>query len=39
MLTEIGSGFASIVYLGENIKTQQIVCIKVVDLLVLGAGK
>lgn len=34
---ELGSGFASIVYLGENIHTQEIVCVKVIDYMALGS--
>lgn len=36
MAAELGSGFASVVYLGENIHTQEIVCVKVIDCIALG---
>lgn len=39
MSLELGSGFASIVYLGECLATQKPVCVKVIDLHVLGGAK
>ena len=36
MSIELGSGFASVVYLGENIATQEPVCVKVIDYFALG---
>jgi hypothetical protein len=39
MSLEIGSGFASIVYLGECLTTQKPVCVKVIDLSILGGSK
>ena len=37
MNLELGSGFASVVYLGENIHTHEIVCVKVIDCIALGS--
>ena len=39
MSLELGSGFASIVYLGECLATLKPVCVKVIDLQVLGGHK
>lgn len=39
MSLELGSGFASIVYLGECLTTLKPVCVKVIDLQVLGGHK
>ena len=36
MSRELGTGFASVVYLGFNIVSSEAVCVKVIDLLSCG---
>jgi hypothetical protein len=39
MGVEIGSGFASVVYLGYHIQSKEMVCVKVIDYFSLGGER